>query len=55
MEQKHFVAPILASQGSSTGATGKEKSDWYMGYEQQKVEGVERSPNFESEKKVRRK
>ena len=53
MEQKHFVAPILASQGSSTGATGKEKSDWYMGYELQKVEGDEVSGE-RSEQKVKR-
>jgi transposase InsO family protein len=48
LEQKHFVAPISAS-----GATGQEKSDWYMGYELQKVEGVERSPDFDEKKKER--
>ena len=48
LEQKHFVAPILAS-----GATGQEKADWYMGYELQKVEGVERSPDFDEQKMKR--
>ncbi len=48
LEQKHFVAPILAS-----GGTGQEKSDWFMGYELQKVKGVERSPDFD-EKKMKR-
>ena len=47
LEQKHFVAPILAS-----GETGEEKSDWYMGYELQKVEGAEKNPNM-TEKKAR--
>ena len=46
LEQKHYVAPILQS-----GALGKEKSDWYMGYELQKVEGAERNPKV-SEKKA---
>ena len=44
LEQKHFVAPVLTS-----GETGEEKADWYMGYELQKVEGVERSPDFNEE------
>ena len=48
LEQKHFVAPILAS-----GGTGQEKSDWYMGYELQKVEGAERSRDFDEKKKER--
>ena len=48
LEQKHFVAPILAD-----GNVGQEKSDWFMGYELQKVEGVERSPDFD-EKKMKR-
>ena len=45
LEQKHFVAPVLAS-----GGIGEEKSDWYMGYELEKVEGVERSPDFNQKK-----
>ena len=48
LEQKHFVAPILAD-----GNVGQEKQDWFMGYELQKVEGVERSPGFD-EKKMKR-
>jgi len=46
LEQKHFVAPV-----SAAGAVGAEKPDWYMGYELQKVEGVERSPDFDERKK----
>ena len=45
LEQKHFVSPILAS-----GDLGAEKSDWFMGYEFQKITGVERNPNFDEEK-----
>lgn len=50
LEQKHYVAPILAS-----GDVGKEKPDWYMGYELQKVESVERSPDFDQKKMDRSK
>ena len=46
LEQKHYVAPV-----SPSGVVGEEKSDWYMGYELQKVEGTERNPNV-SEKKA---
>jgi len=49
LEQKHFVAPILQS-----GALGKEKSDWYMGYELQKVEGAERNPKVSEKKAAQR-
>ena len=52
LEQKHFVSPVLAS-GANEVNLGKEKSDWYMGYELQKVEGVKRSPDFD-EKKMKR-
>ncbi len=50
LEQKHFVAPILAD-----GTVGQEKPDWFMGYELQKVPKgtVERSPEFD-EKKMKR-
>ena len=48
LEQKHFVAPI-----SDSDATGQEKADWYMGYELQKVEGAERSRDFDEKKKER--
>ena len=49
LEQKHYVAPILQS-----GALGKEKSDWYMGYELQKVEGAERNPKVSEKKAAQR-
>ncbi len=50
LEQKHFVAPMLAD-----GTIGQEKADWFMGYELQKVAKgrVERSPDFD-EKKMKR-
>jgi len=50
LEQKHFVAPILAD-----GAAGQEKSDWFMGYELQKVAKgrVERSPDFDEKAMAR--
>eukprot|EP01044_Picomonas_judraskeda_P001860 COSAG03_NODE_119_length_12315_cov_126.503847_11_plen_158_part_00 len=37
------------------GDVGKEKPDWYMGYELQKVESVERSPDFDQKKMDRSK
>ena len=45
LEQKHYVSPVLTS-----GELGKEKSDWFMGYELQKVTGVERNPNYNADK-----
>ena len=48
LEQKHYVAPVLAS-----GDLGAEKSDWYMGYELQKADGDEVSPE-RNEAKVKR-
>ena len=44
LEQKHFVAD----------ESGEEKSDWYMGYELQKVEGVEGNPEVDESKAQRR-